>query len=639
MGPNPSPPVVPPAAQERRKAQVYAEQVRLLYANTTSAVVVTVCVAAMLSYLQLPYIGHPMVTVWILYMLAISSARLVLGYRYRKAAVTEENAREWGNAFTAGSSLSAIGWGAAGVLLFPETQLSFQLLLAFAIGGMMLGAGSILASRPEAFFTFIIPAGLPLAARFLMQGDDLHRAMGLLALVFTAAVLATTGNIYRMLSASLHLRLENNELVAGLRGAKHQAETLNRELEIRVRDRTSELHQANQRLRAEIEQRKQVEEELLRTRKLEALALLAGGIAHDFNNFLTIVQGNIGLAMLELGSPSRVREILDRTSAACLRAASLATQLLTFGKGGDPVRRITSIARLAQDAVELAQAGANVIIETDIPNDLWSAQIDASQVSHALHNILLNARQAMPQGGTIQVQARNVAPEPGSLPLAPGEYVRISVKDHGCGISPDHLTRVFDPYFTTKSDGNGLGLAAAYSIVAKHQGHITVQSVAGSETTFSVYLPASRQAVPAEPPAENVLRSGAGRILVMDDDEAVRKLLMRILRHLGYEVACARDGVEAIGFYEKASASGCGFDAVLLDLTIPGGMGGLEAGARLRKIDPAVKLIASSGYSDAPVMSDFRTHGFDDVIPKPWTPAQVSEVLTRVLAHRRRANP
>jgi signal transduction histidine kinase/CheY-like chemotaxis protein len=639
MGPNPSPAEAPPAAHERRKAQVYAEQVRLLYANTNAAVAVTVCVAGLLSYLQRPFIPLPMVTGWLLYILAISSARLVLSYRYRKAAVTEESAAYWGKAFTAGSSLSAIGWGAAGVLLFPEGQLSYQLLLAFVIGGMMLGAGSILASRPKAFFTFIVIAGLPLALRFLMQGDDVQHAMGLLALIFTAAILFTTANIYRMVRASLHLQLENNDLVAGLQDAKKHAETLNRELEIRVRDRTSELRQANERLRAEIEQRKQVEEELLRARKLDALGVLAGGIAHDFNNFLTVVQGNIGLAKLELEPASPVVEILDRTSAACQRAAALASQLLTFGKGGDPVRRIASIARLVQDSAELAQAGSNVVIETAIARDLRSAQVDASQVSHALHNILLNARQAMPDGGTIQVRAENVVPEPGSLPLVPGEYVRISVKDHGCGISQEHLPRVFDPYFTTKRAGNGLGLAAAYSIVAKHQGHITVESVAGAETTFSIYLPASSQAAATEPRPEEVLRSGTGRILVMDDEEAVRKLLMRILRHLGYEVACARDGVEAIALFEKALASGCGFDAALLDLTIPGGMGGLEAGARLREIDPPVKLVASSGYSDAPVMSDYCRYGFDDVIPKPWTPAQVSEVFTRVLSQRRRATP
>ena len=639
MPPNSSLAEATPAAQERRKIQVHREQVRLLYTNTNAAVGVTVCVASILGYLQRGFIALPIILGWLLYMLAVSSARLVLARRYRNATVTEASVGEWGKAFTVGSSLSAIGWGTAGVLLFPEGQLAYQLLLAFVIGGMMLGSGSILASRPEAFVTFIIPAGLPLAARFLMQGDDLHLAMGLLALVFTAAILITTWNIYRMVHASLHLQLENSDLVAGLQNAKDLADTLNRELEIRVRDRTSELRQSNERLRAEIRQRKEVEEELLRARKMEALAVMAGGIAHDFNNFLTVVQGNLGLAKMELVSGGQVSEILDRTAAACQRAASLASQLLTFGKGGDPVRHTVSIARLVKDAVELSRAGANVIIDAGIAPDLWSAHLDASQISHALHNILLNARQAMPDGGTIQVRAENVVLKPGSLPLAPGEYVRITVRDHGCGISEDHLTRVFDPYFTTKRAGTGLGLSAAYSIVAKHQGHITVQSVPGVETTFSIYLPACRQAASPEQPEEEVLRSGSGRILVMDDEEAVRHLLMRILGRLGYEVDCARDGVEAIALYEKAKASGHGFDAVLLDLTVPGGMGGLDAGGRLRKMDPSVKLIASSGYSDAPVMSDFRGYGFDDVIPKPWTPAQVSEVFTRVLANRGQTNP
>jgi signal transduction histidine kinase/CheY-like chemotaxis protein len=455
--------------------------------------------------------------------------------------------------------------------------------------------------------------------------------MGLLTAIFTIAVLITTWHIYLTVLSSLNLQFENKDLVADLRNANQQAETLNQELELRVRERTAELYQANERLRAEIEQRKQMEEELLRARKMEALGVLAGGIAHDFNNFLTIVQGNIGLAKLNLEPENPACEVLDRTAAACHRAASLATQLLTFGKGGTPVRRTVSVSRLVRDAVELARAGANVGAEVNIADDLWPAEIDNAQISHALHNILINARQAMPQGGVIEVQAENIVLEAGSLPLSAGKYIRISVRDYGCGISPDDLPRVFDPYFTTKPAGNGLGLAAAYSIVAKHQGHITVQSTLGLETTFRIYIPAAEQTLVPEPPPDEVLHTGSGRILIMDDEEALRTLLERVLAGLGYEVVCAGDGAEAIVLYEKHRHSGRSFDAVLLDLTIPGGMGGVEAAAKLKEIDPSAKLIASSGYSDASVMSDFRRYGFDEAIPKPWTPAQVSGILKRVL--------
>jgi signal transduction histidine kinase/ActR/RegA family two-component response regulator len=637
MPPSPSP---SDATQDRRRQQLHAEQIRLLYSNTHAAIGVTVCVASVLSYLQWGVIAHSIVLAWLIYMWLISAARFALARRYRRAAPVLANTRAWGTAFTIGSGLSAVGWGAAGVLLYPETHLTNQVFLAFVLGGMMLGAGSVLAARPEAYLAFIIPAGVPIAVRFLFQGDELHVAMGLLATVFTVATLLTTCHIYQTVRASLNLQFENKDLVADLLNAKQQAEILNQELEVRVQERTTELRQANELLRAEIEQRKQVEEELLRARKLEALGVLAGGIAHDFNNFLTIVQGNLGLARLELEAEHPVREILDQTAAACQRAASLASQLLTFGKGGTPVRRTASVARLLRDAIDLARAGANVGFEVAIGDDLWPAEIDASQISHALQNILINARQAMPKGGIIEVRAENIILDSGSLTLSPGKYIRISVRDYGCGIPPGDLPRVFDPYFTTKRTGTGLGLTAAYAIVAKHQGRLTVQSTVGVETTFNIYLPASEQALPSEQPTDEVLHMGSGRVLAMDDDAALRKLLTQMLERLGYQVECASDGAEAIVLYEKAKTSARAFDLVLLDLTIPGGMGGIGAAAKLREIDASAKLIASSGYSDAPVMSEFQTYGFDDVIPKPWTPAQVSEVLQRVLlTNRARIKP
>jgi signal transduction histidine kinase/CheY-like chemotaxis protein len=612
----------------------------LLYLNANAAVGVTVGVGSVLSYLQWDVISHAVILTWLVYMLAVSLARFTLARLYWRAAPASANIRFWGTAFTIGTGLSGAGWGAAGVLLYPEVHLTNQLFLAFVLGGMMLGAGSILAARPEAFFAFIIPTGLPIAVRLLLQADDLHRAMGLLALIFIAATLITTWHIFVTVRSSLHLQFENQALVADLQDANQQAERLNQELELRVQERTTQLHQANEKLRAEIDQRRQMEEELLRARKMEAIGVLAGGIAHDFNNFLTIVQGNIELAKLDVEPRNPACEILDRTAAACQRAASLATQLLTFGKGGAPVRRAVSVRRLVTDAVELARAGANVSLAVDIAHDLWHAEIDAAQISHALQNILINARQAMPQGGVVEVHAENVVLGAGSLPLSQGKYIRISVRDYGSGISPDHLPRVFDPYFTTKPTGSGLGLATAYSIVAKHQGHITVQSTLGVGTTFRIYLPAVDSRLDLEEPPVEVLHSGSGRILIMDDEEALRSLLTLILTRLGYEVVSAGDGAEAIVLYESARNSGRGFDAVLLDLTVPGGMGGIEAAVKLKELDPSARLIASSGYSDAAVISGFRNFGFSEAIPKPWTLTQISEILKRVLpTNRARAQP
>jgi CheY-like chemotaxis protein len=311
------------------------------------------------------------------------------------------------------------------------------------------------------------------------------------------------------------------------------------------------------------------------------------------------------------------------------RATSLALQLLTFGKGGAPVRRPSPLDGTLKDAVDLVRAGATVTIDLVIAGDLWSAEIDIEQIGQALYNILLNARQAMPEGGIIEVRAENVVFDGDPLSLRNGGYVMVSIRDHGCGIEADVLPRIFDPYFTTKQSGSGLGLATVHAIIAKHEGRITVQSIPGAETTFSIYLPACKAAQPAESGVGQQLQTGSGRILVMDDEEALRTLLAQILKRLGYEVECVRDGTEAINLYQKAKDSGRRFDIVLVDLTIPGGMGGKEVAARLREVDDSVILIVSSGYSHTPIMSEFRKYGFDDVLSKPWTPVQLSEVLRR----------
>jgi CheY-like chemotaxis protein len=272
-----------------------------------------------------------------------------------------------------------------------------------------------------------------------------------------------------------------------------------------------------------------------------------------------------------------------------------------------------------------ARAGAQTSIEVSISDDLRFAEVDPGQIGQVLHNILLNARQAMPEGGIIEVHAENEG----------DSRVKISILDYGCGIPADVLPRIFDPYFTTKSDGSGLGLATSYAIVAKHGGNLSVKSKPGEGTVFTIELPSTQERSEPQAPMVTSLRTGTERLLVMDDEEALRKLLHRVLTKLGYDVVTARDGAEAIALFEDAMASGRNFDAVMLDLTVSGGMGGIEAAARLKESDPSVKLIVSSGYSDAPVMSDFRKYGFDDVVPKPWVIAEVSEVFRRVLARNR----
>jgi len=605
-----------------------AIQVRMLYDNTYLGAGVTVIVATALALLQRGTVSSASIGGWWLYMMVLAGLRCAAVVQYRQISPGADEPGNWRLWITLLCGMAGAGWGAAGVLLYPPSHLIHQVFLVFVLGGMMLGAASLLASRPEAYLGFLLPSGLVPAVRLAVQGDETHVVMGLLAALFTAATLITTQRIYRTIDSSLRLQFENRALVEDLRKAKNETEVLNQELEQRVRDRTLELQISTEQLRAEIQQREQIEEELLQARKLESLGVLAGGIAHDFNNFLTVIQGNLEMARgrLDVGHP--VQAILDQIAAACQRGAFLASQLLTFAKGGSPVRRVVSMAKLVADAVHLARAGSAVTINLEVAEDLACAEVDPGQIGQVLHNVLLNARQSMPAGGIIEVHAENVPP---GGPKARGR-VRISIRDYGCGIPREVLPRIFDPYFTTRRGGSGLGLATSYAIVAKHNGHISVDSKPGAGTVVTIDLPASNQTLEPDIAYAPTMREGSERILVMDDEEGIRNLLHAVLSQLGYEIVAARDGAEAIALYEESRAAGRRFDAVLLDVTVTGGMGGVEAAAKLKEIDPAARLVVSSGYSDSPVLSEFAKYGFDAVIPKPWTASQLSEVIRNVLA-------
>jgi signal transduction histidine kinase/CheY-like chemotaxis protein len=622
-------PEIAQAKGESRAVQVVAAQVRMLYCNVKVAAGVTTVAALVLSRLQWNTVAHPIIVGWCVYMLLVSVWRCLVAVQYGRSEPAIAAVSRWRNIFAMGAGLAGAGWGAAGVLLYPEDRLANQVFLLFIVGGMMLGAATILAARPEAYIAFLIPAGIGPVAKLAFQGDETHLFMSVMACVFTVAMLVTTRRIDQTIASSLNLQFENAALIKSLEAARRSAEALNERLEIRVEERTAELNRSSEQLRAEIARREQMEEELLRARKLESLGVLAGGIAHDFNNFLAVVQGNVELARSALASDSPVQATLDETAKACKRAAFLSSQLLTFSKGGAPVRRLVSVAHLIRDAIPLARAGTQTRFDLRIANDLRYAEVDPNQIGQVLHNILLNARQAMSDRGAIEVAAENLdrtTPDG----IQPG--VRIAIRDQGPGIPDDVLPRIFDPYFTTKPGGNGLGLATAYAIVAKHGGALSVESQAGFGSVFAIELPASVEIPVPEPVVVQRKEPGTERILVMDDEEALRKLVTAVLGNLGYDVQTAADGAEAVACFEDARAAGRGFAAIVLDLTVSGGMGGQEAAARLKALDPSIKLIVSSGYSDAPVLSDLGKYGFDDVIPKPWTVAQVSEVLRRVLS-------
>jgi PAS domain S-box-containing protein len=381
----------------------------------------------------------------------------------------------------------------------------------------------------------------------------------------------------------------------------------------------------------DLSERKQAEEERLKLDKLESLGVLAGGIAHDFNNLLTAILGNIGLAALEAGN----KRVLDRLADAekgCQRAHGLARQMLTFAKGGKPIKRPHQVTELLREAAGLALCGSRSRCEFAFAKNPWPVEVDSGQIQQVFSNLLINADQAMPEGGVITLGTENISLQNGDGgPLSRGKYVRITVADQGVGISPQNLLKIFDPYFTTKAEGNGLGLATAYAIIKNHGGTIQVKSQPGQGTTFTILLPATGRKNPALPRGCPPFYTGKGKVLVMDDEESVRLLLNEILGRIGYEPSLARDGSEAIATYKKAKESGQPFHAVICDLTIRGGMGGKEAIKELKSIDPKVKAIVASGYNDDPVMADYRKYGFSGVIAKPFKISELSYVLQEII--------
>ena len=377
---------------------------------------------------------------------------------------------------------------------------------------------------------------------------------------------------------------------------------------------------------------KRMEDELLQSRKLESIGILAGGIAHDFNNILTAILGNVSLAKMFLNPGDKIYKRITEAEKASLRAKELTKQLLTFAQGGSPVRKTTSIAELIKDTAAFALRGANVKCQFNMPKELWKVEIDEGQINQVIHNVILNADQAMLNGGIISVTAENVTVGDDFISrLKSGKYVKISIEDYGIGIPEKIIQKIFDPYFTTKQDGTGLGLATSFSIVNKHDGYIDVQSKEGEGAAFFIYLPASLKKTHINKVIEKTLRPGKGKILIMDDDKMVLDTAGQMLSDLGYEVNFAKDGFDALEQYQKSKASDNPFDLVIMDLTIPGGLGGIETIKKLHKINPEAKAIVSSGYSTAPVMANFEEYGFSGVVAKPYDVKELSEIIEHVL--------
>jgi PAS domain S-box-containing protein len=384
----------------------------------------------------------------------------------------------------------------------------------------------------------------------------------------------------------------------------------------------------------DITQRHRLEEKIQQAAKLESIGLLAGGIAHDFNNILTAILGNLTLLQHDQKESGENSQLVSEAIQATKRASELTLQLLTFAKGGDPVRKAVRLDEIVKEAASFANRGSGVRIEYEFPSDLWAADIDKAQISQVIQNLVINAIQAMPNGGSLRISGDNERVEAGvDEVLASGDYIRVNVADNGTGIGPENIGRIFEPYFTTKQHGHGLGLATVFSIVRRHGGRIDVASALNTGTAFTFWLPAAgRIGSESAAPTAVAIKANGGWVLFMDDEEPIVRTAERLIRRMGYEFESAPDGKATIERYRAAMKAGRRFDVVIMDLTVPGGMGGNEAISILRKLDPSIKAIVSSGYSNDPVMSAFRSHGFRGMVRKPYDFNELSSVISSVLA-------
>ncbi|MBN1130492.1 MAG: response regulator [Chitinispirillaceae bacterium] len=381
-----------------------------------------------------------------------------------------------------------------------------------------------------------------------------------------------------------------------------------------------------------------LEEEVLKIRKLESVGVLAGGIAHDFNNLLTGITTNLFMARMSVVGNNEASSLISEAEKAAFKATTLTKQLLSFARGGPSIKERSSIKQLVQDTVGFCLSGSNVDYRLDLPDDLPSVEIDKGQIDQVLNNLIMNAAQSMPDGGTVTIGAESVeitgTGALKTLPLQPGRYVKVWVKDEGTGISPEYLERIFDPYFSTREEKTGLGLSTSYSIIKRHGGHIYVESAKGKGSSFIFLLPVPEENGDAKNKTVGIMSKGTGKVLIMDDDMIVRTVVETLLKKAGYSPLCVANGEDALREYREAMGKNDPFTITIMDLTIPGGMGGKETIKRLREIDPGARVIVFSGYSNDPIFSNFKEFGFDGILSKPFSIEEFLKTIAMVLHER-----
>ena len=379
-----------------------------------------------------------------------------------------------------------------------------------------------------------------------------------------------------------------------------------------------------------------LEQQTQHIQKMNAIGTLAGGIAHDFNNILGVIKGNLSFAISQMNKDEELYDVLLDSQEGVKQAQNITQQLLTFAKGGQPIKKVINMNKVIQESAKFITSGSQSKCIFDLSKNLWPVEADEGQMNQVFGNLIINSNQALPTGGFIYIRTQNTQIDETTItPLPSGRYIMISIEDQGLGIPKNHLSHIFEPFFTTKQQGSGLGLATSYSIIKKHGGHITVESEINKGTTFRIYLPATFKTYDIIEHEKGSFHQGNGKILIMDDQQAILKMIERILNRMGYDTHCVTDGVQAIEIYRKAYLSGKPFDLVILDLTVPGGMGGAKTISELLKIDPDVRAIVSSGYSNDPIMANYKDYGFCGIVPKPYTKNQLAILLNQILNEKK----
>lgn len=515
------------------------------------------------------------------------------------------------------STLPVLGVRTCFLVLFKPGTQGRRATLALSLGAVET---SYVRMPQEFDAKDLLPESL--AARFPnLFIDSLHIKEELLGYILFNPI-DRPGLVFKTLRHQISSAL----LAASLMGQINQHAS---QLEEKIKERTRELEISNERLQKEIKEREIMEKELLRQKNLESLGLLAGGIAHDFNNLLTGIMGNVSLMQMDELHGEEAVNCLSDILKAVERAKGLTQQLLTFSRGGSPIKSRTSLRELVEETSRFALRGTTISPRFQFPSEPWEVDVDAGQISQVLNNLILNAKQAMPQGGILEFICSHQVLTVSRPGLSPGSYVCLAVKDQGSGMGPEVLEKLFEPYFTTKVHGNGLGLATSMNIVKRHGGHIEVDSEAGQGTTFTIYLPQSRQTIarPSPLPSQTPALQKGLRFLLLDDEVPIQKLMEKILRHLGHELTITSEGSQTVSAYRRAWEAGTPFNALILDLTIPGGLGGQEVLDRIKSFDPQARALASSGYSESAVMSEFSEYGFRGILKKPYTIQEVEKAL------------